>query len=81
MHSEWLIMNTTRKWLVHKTTLIGSQIADFLTIYRANLEFNAQVATTQLRTASDEVFCTELVSWEHAACPLPGIKKRPLVGG
>jgi len=25
--------------------------------------------------------CTELVSWEHAACPLSGIKKRPLVGG
>ena len=25
--------------------------------------------------------CTELVSWEHATCPLPGIKKRPLVGG
>ena len=24
---------------------------------------------------------TELVSWEHAACPLSGIKKRPLVGG
>ena len=26
-------------------------------------------------------YCTELVSWEHAACPLSGIKKRPLVGG
>ena len=25
--------------------------------------------------------CTELVSWEHAACPLSGNKKRPLVGG
>ena len=25
--------------------------------------------------------CTELVSWEHTACPLSGIKKRPLVGG
>ena len=25
--------------------------------------------------------CTELVSWEHAACLLSGIKKRPLVGG
>jgi len=25
--------------------------------------------------------CTELVSWEDAACPLSGIKKRPLVGG
>jgi len=25
--------------------------------------------------------CTELVSWEHAACPLSGIKKRLLVGG
>ena len=25
--------------------------------------------------------CTELVSWEHAACPLSGIKKCPLVGG
>jgi len=25
--------------------------------------------------------CTELVSWEHAACPLSWIKKRPLVGG
>jgi len=25
--------------------------------------------------------CTELVSWERAACPLSGIKKRPLVGG
>ena len=25
--------------------------------------------------------CTEFVSWEHAACPLSGIKKRPLVGG
>ena len=25
--------------------------------------------------------CAELVSWEHAACPLSGIKKRPLVGG
>jgi len=24
--------------------------------------------------------CTELVSWEHAACPLSGIKKCPLVG-
>ena len=23
--------------------------------------------------------CTELVSWEHATCPLSGIKKRPLV--
>jgi len=22
-----------------------------------------------------------LVSWEHAACPLSGIEKRPLVGG
>ena len=26
-------------------------------------------------------FCTELVSWEHVACPLSGIKRRPLVGG
>jgi len=26
-------------------------------------------------------YCTELVSWEHAACPLSGIKKCPLVGG
>ena len=26
-------------------------------------------------------YCTELVSWEHAACLLSGIKKRPLVGG
>ena len=25
--------------------------------------------------------CTELVSWEHAACPLSGIKKRLLVWG
>jgi len=25
--------------------------------------------------------CTELVSWEHTACPLSGIKKRLLVGG
>jgi len=25
--------------------------------------------------------CTELVSWEHAACPLSGIKKRLLMGG
>jgi len=25
--------------------------------------------------------CTEMVSWEHAACPLSGIKKCPLVGG
>ena len=25
--------------------------------------------------------CTELVGWEHAACPLSGIKKRPLLGG
>ena len=25
--------------------------------------------------------CTEWVSWEHAACPLSGINKRPLVGG
>ena len=25
--------------------------------------------------------CTELVSWEHAACLLSGIKKHPLVGG
>ena len=25
--------------------------------------------------------CTESVSWEHAACPLSGIKKRPLIGG
>ena len=26
-------------------------------------------------------FCTELISWEHVACPLSGIKRRPLVGG
>ena len=26
-------------------------------------------------------FCTELISWEHVACPLSGIKGRPLVGG
>ena len=26
-------------------------------------------------------FCTELISWEHMACPLSGIKRRPLVGG
>jgi len=26
-------------------------------------------------------YCTELVSWEHAACPLSIINKRPLVGG
>jgi len=26
-------------------------------------------------------YFTELVSWEHAACPLSGIKKRLLVGG
>ena len=26
-------------------------------------------------------YCTELVSWEHAACPLSGIKKRLLVRG
>ena len=25
--------------------------------------------------------CIDLVSWEHAACPLSGIKKRLLVGG
>ena len=25
--------------------------------------------------------CTELVSWEHTACPLSGIKKRLLMGG
>ena len=24
--------------------------------------------------------CTELVSWEHASCPLFGIEKRPLMG-
>ena len=23
----------------------------------------------------------ELISWEHVACPLSGIKRRPLVGG
>ena len=26
-------------------------------------------------------FCTELISWEHVACPLSGIKRHPLVGG
>ena len=26
-------------------------------------------------------FCTELISWEYVACPLSGIKRRPLVGG
>jgi len=26
-------------------------------------------------------YSTELVSWEHAACPLSGIKKRPLLWG
>ena len=26
-------------------------------------------------------FCKELISWEHVACPLSGIKRRPLVGG
>ncbi len=26
-------------------------------------------------------FCTELVSWEHKACPLSGIKKGLLMGG
>ena len=26
-------------------------------------------------------FCTELIIWEHVACPLSGIKRRPLVGG
>ncbi len=26
-------------------------------------------------------FCTELISWEHVACPLFGIKRRPLMGG
>ena len=29
---------------------------------------------------AERLRCTELVSWEHAACPLSGIKKRPLVG-
>ena len=26
-------------------------------------------------------FSTDFFSWEHAVCPLSGIKKRPLVGG
>ena len=26
-------------------------------------------------------FCTELISWEHVACPLSGIKRRPLLEG
>ena len=80
----WLYMYCSSKWRTWaQITYHGSSLIYFSGLVRTLpvLNFCTKDRRGFLFTCYKRHCCTELVSWEHAACPLSRIKKRPLVGG
>ena len=82
---SWACFDSTRSSKIMKNTCMSS---DFSLIHFSGLVRTLPILNSCTKDRCGFLFvrykrhcCTELVSWEHAACPLSGIKKRLLVGG